>query len=149
MVSYVVNYITDIDTPHLCSTAVMEEKKWLKEKRLTNSKLELDHGTCTSNSLMPLLVSNSFIWSLALIVHVCAHTTHIFIWCWILVPWLGIWDCKFLFFAWYEVSSCHLEDFYWQRLLLQIQELLPFNKAIFFILQLALGSLYSTMVVVF
>lgn len=47
----------DIDTPHLCSTAVMEAKKWLKEKKLTNSKLELDHGTCTSNSLMPLLVT--------------------------------------------------------------------------------------------
>ncbi|XP_030946775.1 protein KAKU4 isoform X2 [Quercus lobata] len=42
---------------HLCSTAVMEAKKWLKEKKLTNSKLELDHGTCTSNSLMPLLVT--------------------------------------------------------------------------------------------
>lgn len=47
----------DIDTPHLCSTAVMEAKKWLKEKKLTNSKLELDHGTCTSNSLMPLLLT--------------------------------------------------------------------------------------------
>ncbi|XP_075640819.1 protein KAKU4 [Castanea sativa] len=47
----------DIDTPHLCSTAVMEAKKWLKEKKLTNSKLELDHGTCTSNSLMPLLAT--------------------------------------------------------------------------------------------
>ncbi|XP_059462136.1 protein KAKU4 isoform X2 [Corylus avellana] len=40
------------DMPDLCSTAIMEAKKWLKEKKLTNSKSELDHGTCTLNSIM-------------------------------------------------------------------------------------------------
>ncbi|KAE8056494.1 hypothetical protein FH972_013263 [Carpinus fangiana] len=43
---------SDMDMPDLCSTAIMEAKKWLKEKKLTNSKSELDHGTCTLNSIM-------------------------------------------------------------------------------------------------
>lgn len=47
----------NIDMPHLCTTAVMEAKKWLKEKKSSNSKLKLDHGTCTSNSVMSLPVT--------------------------------------------------------------------------------------------
>lgn len=42
----------NMDMPDLCRTAIMEAKKWLKEKKLTNSKSELDHGTCTLNSVM-------------------------------------------------------------------------------------------------
>lgn len=63
--------------PDLCSTAIMEAKKWLKEKKLTNSKSELDHGTCTLNSIMVSPVSNSFLWSLKWGVCVCLRT-HIY-----------------------------------------------------------------------
>ena len=81
--------------PHLCTTAVMEAKKWLKEKKSSNSKLKLDHGTCTSNSVMSLPVSNSFICSLTLIVCVCVRVacTRLFLLRWILVPC----DCNFSF----------------------------------------------------
>ncbi|KAG2699899.1 hypothetical protein I3843_07G209000 [Carya illinoinensis] len=45
----------NIDMPDLCSTAVMEAKKWLEEKKLTDSK-DLDHaaGTLNSVSLPPV-----------------------------------------------------------------------------------------------
>ncbi|KAF5456595.1 hypothetical protein F2P56_026062 [Juglans regia] len=42
---------SDIDMPDLCSTAVMEAKKWLEEKKLTDPK-DLDHGTGTLNSVL-------------------------------------------------------------------------------------------------
>lgn len=59
-VAYGVNYITDIDMPDLCSTAVMEAKKWLEEKKLTDSK-DLDHAAGTLNSVSLPPVSYSFI----------------------------------------------------------------------------------------
>jgi hypothetical protein len=62
-----------MDMPDLCSTAIMEAKKWLKEKKLTNSKSELDHRACTLNSIMVSPVSNSFQWSLSGGC-VCLHT---------------------------------------------------------------------------
>jgi hypothetical protein len=74
-----------MDMPDLCSTAIMEAKKWLKEKKLTNSKSELDHGTCTLNSVMVPPVSNSFIWSLSGGCVVCSH-----IYCYYIVLDLGV-----------------------------------------------------------
>lgn len=60
-----VNNSADTDMPDLCSTAVREAKKWLKEKKLTDSKSEFDHGTCSLNPVMALPVSDSFRWSLS------------------------------------------------------------------------------------
>ncbi|XP_044464815.1 flocculation protein FLO11-like [Mangifera indica] len=43
----------DVDMPDLCSAAVSEAKKWLEEKKLgSNSKSDLELGTCTLNSVM-------------------------------------------------------------------------------------------------
>ncbi|XP_057959959.1 protein KAKU4 isoform X2 [Malania oleifera] len=47
------NYISDADMLDLCSTAVMEAKKWLKEKKLgSSSKSELDQRTCSLNTFL-------------------------------------------------------------------------------------------------
>eukprot|EP00257_Ricinus_communis_P020792 XP_015580123.1 protein KAKU4 [Ricinus communis] len=44
---------SDPDLPALCSTAITEAKKWLEEKKLgSNSKSELEYGTCTLNTSM-------------------------------------------------------------------------------------------------
>lgn len=75
-----------MDMPDLCRTAIMEAKKWLKEKKLTNSKSELDHGTCTLNSVMVQPVSNSFLCLLVGCVCVFAHTCMAIILSWILLP---------------------------------------------------------------
>ncbi|KAG7024508.1 Protein KAKU4 [Cucurbita argyrosperma subsp. argyrosperma] len=44
---------SDDGRPAICSTAILEAKKWLNEKRLglgSTSTLKLDHGPCTLNS---------------------------------------------------------------------------------------------------
>ncbi|XP_023536154.1 protein KAKU4-like [Cucurbita pepo subsp. pepo] len=44
---------SDDGRPAICSTAILEAKKWLNEKRLglgSTSMLKLDHGPCTLNS---------------------------------------------------------------------------------------------------
>ncbi|XP_052209499.1 protein KAKU4 isoform X5 [Diospyros lotus] len=42
-----------VDTPDMCSKAVMEAKQWLEEKKgSSNSKLDLDYGTCALNSVL-------------------------------------------------------------------------------------------------
>ncbi|KAJ0089752.1 hypothetical protein Patl1_12693 [Pistacia atlantica] len=45
--------VNDVDMPDLCNAAVLEAKKWLEEKKLgSNSKSDLELGTCTLNSAM-------------------------------------------------------------------------------------------------
>ncbi|XP_031276470.1 protein KAKU4 [Pistacia vera] len=45
--------VNDVDMPDLCNAAVSEAKKWLEEKKLgSNSKSDLELGTCTLNSAM-------------------------------------------------------------------------------------------------
>ncbi|XP_022139992.1 protein KAKU4 isoform X2 [Momordica charantia] len=51
---------SDNDRPAVCSTAILEAKKWLNEKRLglgSSSTSDMDHGPCTLNSTM-LTVAN-------------------------------------------------------------------------------------------
>ena len=55
---------TDDGGSAVCSTAILEAKTWLNEKRLgllgSSSPLELDHGPCTLNSTMLPVVGDSF-----------------------------------------------------------------------------------------
>ncbi|XP_052209496.1 protein KAKU4 isoform X3 [Diospyros lotus] len=49
-----------VDTPDMCSKAVMEAKQWLEEKKgSSNSKLDLDYGTCALNSVLLSQVANT------------------------------------------------------------------------------------------
>lgn len=54
---------TDDGRPAVCSTAILEAKKWLNEKRLglgSTSTLKLDDGPCTLNSTLLPVVGDPF-----------------------------------------------------------------------------------------
>lgn len=54
--------ISDADMPDGSSTAVMEAKRWLETKKLvSNSKSELEFGTCSLNSAILPHVSTVYL----------------------------------------------------------------------------------------
>jgi len=54
--------VLDVDMSLLCSTAVVEAKKWLQERKLgSNSELDLDNATPSVNPSWSPHVSDPFI----------------------------------------------------------------------------------------
>lgn len=54
--------VSDVDMPYLCSTAVVEAKKWLQERKLgSNSELDLDDATPSVNPSWSPHVGHPFI----------------------------------------------------------------------------------------